>query len=98
MPQALIPFEDIHVKEFVGTDENGNEQSEVHLVITLQGIEGESLDLIVRFHGPNMLGSFVEVLEFYRNRVFPDAEPLVLNLTEDQFKLRHLSVSDERKV
>ena len=98
MPQVLIPFEDIHVKEFVGTDENGNEVSELHLVITLQAQEGENLDLIVRFKGPNMLGSFVEVLNFYRNSIFPDAEPLALDLTETEFKLRHLSVSDERKV
>lgn len=104
MTQALIPFEDISVKEFEFTDETGKPKSEVHLIITLPGVpDGDSdivepLNLIVRFKGPNMLGSFIEVLNFYHSSVFPDAEPLALDLTETEFKLRHLSDTDERQV
>ena len=97
MRQVIIPNSQVVAKEFAYTDEDGTEKREVHLVIDLKPLEGEVLSLIVPYPDAEWLASLIEILNFYYNHIFPDAEPLELDLSEDAFALRY-EVSDERKV
>ena len=92
-----IPNSQVIVKECTYTDEDGNEKREVHLVIDLKPDDSEDLSLIVRYPDAEWLASLIEILTFYYKGIYPDAEPLELDLSEDAFALRY-EVSDERKV
>ena len=97
MRQVIIPNSQVVAKEYVYTDEDGNEKREVHLVIDLKPLEGEVLSLIVPYPDAEWLASLIEILTFYYKGIYPDAEPLELDLSKDAFALRY-EVSDERKV
>ena len=46
---------------------------QIHLMFH---VEGYSAPLVIRFKSPDTIGFMIEELADYRNRVFPDAEPL----------------------
>ena len=86
---SLILSSQVNVKEYVYTDEAGNEQREVHLVIDLKPLEGDVLSFIVPYPDAERLASLINKLAFYYKDIFPDAEPLELDLNETEFLLRY---------
>ena len=89
MRQVSIPNSQVVAKEYVYTDEDGNEKREVHLVIDLKPDDSEDLSLIVRYPDAEWLASLIEILTFYYKRIYPDAEPLELDLSETEFLVRY---------
>ena len=65
MRQVSIPNSQVVAKEYVYTDEDGNEKREVHLVIDLKPDDREDLSLIVRYPDAEWLASLIEILTFY---------------------------------
>ena len=96
MRQVIIPNSQVVAQEYVYTDEDGNEKREVHLVIDLKPDDSEDLSLIVRYPDAEWLASLIEILTFYYKGIYPDAEPLELDLSETEFLVRYNA--PERKV
>ena len=70
-PERYRAIKQIRVAEFKPQTAEGEMQ--VHLLIDASGIRDT---LVFRFQSPDSLADIIELLNFYRNRVWPDAEPL----------------------
>lgn len=74
LPASVAEIEKIEVAEFISHLPNA--APEVHMRIMLKDIEPE---LMMRFKGPDVIGDLAEILNAFRNKCWPDAEPLDFN-------------------
>lgn len=73
-PLRARKIEQITIAEFLPNTSQADMQ--VHLLIDVIGIKDT---LVMRFHSPDTIGDLIEQLNFYRNRVWPDADSLDFN-------------------
>lgn len=75
-PNRVFNIEATHFSEFRKQGEVT--ATEVHMLIHLKNMEAP---LCMRFKSPDSLGDFIEIANAYRNRLWPDAEPLNMERT-----------------
>jgi len=73
-PERARQIEQIRIAEFLPNTADAKMQ--VHLLIDVLGLRET---LVMRFHSPDTIGDLIEQLNYYRNRVWPNAEYLDFN-------------------
>ena len=77
-PKQFLDIDYMKIGEFMPALPNAS--NEVHMLIYVKG--SPDAPLTMRFKSPDTLGDWITEMERYRRKVFPDAEPLDLELME----------------
>lgn len=78
--EQLAEIEDINIAAWCPDEKAQEPPEQVHFIFTIQGLP--EWPMVVRFKSPDTLGFLIEELARYRREVWPDAEPLNLELNE----------------
>lgn len=77
---AEVDLDELHIAAWCPDEQAQKPPEQVHVTLKLRGLE--DLPFLLRFKSPDTLGFLIEELVRYRREVWPDAEPLDIELNE----------------
>jgi hypothetical protein len=77
---AEVDLDELHIAAWCHDEQAKEPPEQVHVILKLRGLE--DLPFLLRFKSPDTLGFLIEELVRYRREVWPEAEPLDLELNE----------------
>lgn len=78
--EQLVEVDEINIAAWCPDEKAQDPPEQVHFIFTIQDLP--EWPVVVRFKSPDTLGFLIEELARYRRLVWPDAEPLSLDLNE----------------